>query len=1312
MSTPKEYVSVVNSLYLAFYGRPADPAGLAFWTEQTARFEGDLAGITASFATSEEAQVRFSTNSAVSRITQIYEQLFNRAPDAAGLAFWTEAVESGRASLADVSLEILKGARGSDYTLSDMRQKAADLFTATVEAGSTQYSGYASIEAARVLVRAVTPGATQDDLDALVKAAVSFADTATRNPQVVEAIATGSTLLGLFDTARGKGDPVALAQALADTAKAAAGDPVTLESLLRGGGMDKVLKVMPAEATLKDVVAALAEGGLPAAVDVVYPPEPPVAVVPTPTLPALSLSFESVAHDIGDANPADHVTNVRIADVSFSYSRALASGQQFEYSTDGQNWHRDGLEMSASGRFVTIKGLDLGAGAPVGGTILPRSVSSPDAGSSASVSSVSHDDLQTVVSLRVVEAGGAPVATTSTAIVYDSHVATPYVMFDTMQADPLLGAGNDITNVPSFTLGGIEAGAKVEYLADAAPAMPGFIMVLDPVSGLLIPMPVPTFPPATLPAWTAEKPVLHEGANSFTVRQTDVAGNVSETHRVQVVLDTQAPAGTPRIALVEDDGASPTDGITSVARLAITGLEPAGGIGWEYSLDDGATWTFGAVNDGSGQAELDLSAMGHENRTVLVRQRDAAGNVGQASDALSFTISAEAPKPAFVLGGSGFTLSVAGTATDAVTVDLTADTIARAGFDSVSHPSDIRLVDASDYAGSVRLLGSAADIAFAAPSFGEGKIAAYGIVDTKAGIFTGAPDQRVFVDGIEALLAGAQSVVLADTLSAQEWALLDGLQGFDMGALDALVDDMIPTAPLVVLDVDSGRPPLEDMDGVTNVGAYTVIPEEGATVQFSVDGLGDWTGDKPVAQEGANAFYVRQIDHAGNVSDAIRFSFTLDTKAPAAPTLALVSDTGIPDDLITAIGDVQVSGLTSGSTFEYRFGPQDAWQMGTTDQNGRAVFTAAGDGDKSVEVRAVDQAGNESAAATLSFKVDANAPQALQPSNLASVGYSLAGNPGALFLNAQDGSIKRSTIDPSEAGFLDKSGLSLVNLVTGLADPAHTSGFAFGIPTDGMLRFGAAIKAGMYAMSWQDLTFATRDGYLKAGQMLFAGGVDGAFSQEGFALSFITPEMNSADNMQFSGAYYGPHLSSTIATGGGQDAVFAAGVDLGIEYRVLQSTAQDLILGFGAGDTILFSGDAAARIERDGWDGIRWADNSAAQASPPGSAWPKVAVDAHDEAVEIVVQGAITSALYGYGLTQTLATLNGAIELSNASPVESLLILAKNGSGGAALLYVDNLNMNTSIDAGELTLVAMFSGGAPDPDQIQLIGSQVGIPGG
>lgn len=576
-TTTTDYASIANSFYLAFYGRPADPVGLKFWSQQVANVNGDLTSIVNAFATSQEAQDRFGSDSTADRITEIYQQLFNRNPETEGLAFWQNAVEKGNASLADVALSILKGSQGTDGKLVELRQQAMDKFTAQVEATGSQYVGAASIEAARILVRAVTLEATSTDIDSLVKAAVSFADTATKTPAVVDAIATGTTLNKLFDTVRGTADPVALAQTLADTAKAAAGNPATLDSLLRGGGMDKVLKVMPADATLKDVVKALAAGGLPAAVEVVYPTKPVVAE----PVAGLTLSFKTVSHDLNDLHPDDNVTNVKTANVSFNASKALASGQHVEYSVDGgQTWVKDGTGVTMSGNVITIKDVDLSHDLPKVHTMTAID---------------DHANVETTISLRVVDGSGNTAASTSQKLVYDGYVATPYVVLNTDSNDPHFAWNGELTKVAAYDVKGLDESVYVAYAQVGAETL---------------------FAP----------PALHEGLNSFTIRQFDAAGNMSE-QTVNITLDTKAPTSQP--TLTAD---SSTNG-----KFVVSGLETETNAAWYYSIDNGVHWKFGALNGNSSTATLDLSSADGEFK-VLVRQQDAAGNIGSSSNTLDLSI--------------------------------------------------------------------------------------------------------------------------------------------------------------------------------------------------------------------------------------------------------------------------------------------------------------------------------------------------------------------------------------------------------------------------------------------------------------------------------------------------------------------------------------------------------------------------------------------------------------------------------------------------------------------------------------------------
>ncbi len=928
MSTLSTYDSTVNSFYLAFYGRPADPAGLKFWSQQLAASNGELGAITQAFATSEEAQVRFGDDTVGDRVAEIYQQLFNRTIDADGLAYWTGVIEQGDASLADVSIAILNGARDSDATLSALRQQAADEFTAQVEASGTQYSGYASIEAARILVRAVTADATQNDVAQLVKAAVSFADTATKTPAVVEAIAVNTTLLALFDTARGKGDPVALAQALSDTAKAAAGDPVTLESLLRGGGMDKVLKVMPAAATLKDVVKALADGGLPAAVEVVYPTAPTAPSNPgTPSSSAFKLKFDHVIESDLDVNKKDNVTNYSQSDVTFKYTGDhLAKGQHVQASVDGKHWTELMVETDTVSKTVTVLGVKL-----AGQSTNIEMFASPN----ISIQESAPQNITTTISLRVVDAENKPVASFTPFkqdIIFDGYVAMPGLNFgsgESKNAFELATSGVITTSKAVYGIDTTEEGAYIQYDTSLAPKN----IFLGGSSN-----------------WSKDKPVLKEGEiTTFDVRQVDVAGNTSFIQTVKVVLDTVKPTGTPVITLAEassgsttpiidGDSASDSDNDSDImpigfgpsttpvttspntVNLTIGGLEKSTNVGWEYSTDKGASWKFGGRNNESGTASLTVEKVAAGPFEVLVRQLDAAGNVSPQSTAYPIEALDVAT---FVVSSQLTTLIISGASTDSVHVDLTADSYTRGSLEEVTYSHPFSLVHAVDYAGKVTVSGTVDEISYARESFMVGNIDGYSIVDVKDHIFSGAPGARVIADEyISFLLDFADSVTISDTLSMDEEALLEALPNFDMKTLIATVDNEAPAKPLLDIDENSGLPT------ETTVGEVQVMAlESDGTFQYRTSSDGQWQNGSGIVDgmatitltdAGQKYLDVKQFDAAGNESEVAHLEFLLLPKQDEEMGSGAESDdqpysgSDLPPESDSDVVDVDLIGAPSG----------------------------------------------------------------------------------------------------------------------------------------------------------------------------------------------------------------------------------------------------------------------------------------------------------------------------------------------------------------------------------------------------------------
>ena len=137
-------INAIVGLYVAYFDRAPDPAGLQFWIDQLDNGR-DFTTISQDFADSAEAQAIYpylsddndlGTISPVAFITNIYANLFGRVPDQAGLEFWTEVLESGAVAPGDMVEAISLGAKDNlndngffDRSVLDNKIECARYFT-------------------------------------------------------------------------------------------------------------------------------------------------------------------------------------------------------------------------------------------------------------------------------------------------------------------------------------------------------------------------------------------------------------------------------------------------------------------------------------------------------------------------------------------------------------------------------------------------------------------------------------------------------------------------------------------------------------------------------------------------------------------------------------------------------------------------------------------------------------------------------------------------------------------------------------------------------------------------------------------------------------------------------------------------------------------------------------------------------------------------------------------------------------------------------------------------------------------------------
>jgi len=123
----------LQELYVAYFGRAADPTGIDYWKEKgitTAAFAADM------YAAPEFKSV-YGSLTTEAQVNQIYKNLFDRAADVTGLTYWTKEINLGNLQLAEIAVHLIWAAQNNagssdDKTALTNRTEAATAYTAEV----------------------------------------------------------------------------------------------------------------------------------------------------------------------------------------------------------------------------------------------------------------------------------------------------------------------------------------------------------------------------------------------------------------------------------------------------------------------------------------------------------------------------------------------------------------------------------------------------------------------------------------------------------------------------------------------------------------------------------------------------------------------------------------------------------------------------------------------------------------------------------------------------------------------------------------------------------------------------------------------------------------------------------------------------------------------------------------------------------------------------------------------------------------------------------------------------------------------------
>lgn len=209
-SQASDYQDAVQALYISYFGRPADPIGLINFETALANAGAptDLSqlcpaaagnpaieALLASFGTSAESQKLYGSVSGTGGNVQdfvkaVFQNVFNRAPQSAGLVYWSNAIASGSLSQGDAALSIMTAALSNntaqgqlDAQLIRNRISVAGYFTSQVQqqGKTTSYTGSSAASSARAVLGAVTASTVVSDYENGVQNYVAAMSSASAN---------------------------------------------------------------------------------------------------------------------------------------------------------------------------------------------------------------------------------------------------------------------------------------------------------------------------------------------------------------------------------------------------------------------------------------------------------------------------------------------------------------------------------------------------------------------------------------------------------------------------------------------------------------------------------------------------------------------------------------------------------------------------------------------------------------------------------------------------------------------------------------------------------------------------------------------------------------------------------------------------------------------------------------------------------------------------------------------------------------------------------------------------------------------------
>jgi hypothetical protein len=432
--------------------------------------------------------------------------------------------------------------------------------------------------------------------------------------------------------------------------------------------------------------------------------------------------------------------------------------------------------------------------------------------------------------------------------------------------------------------------------------------------------------------WSVTTSALATGAQVLTATATDAAGGTSaHSQALDPVIGSSAPLSAPKIVSYSQDSGVAGDGITNDNTLTLTGTAAANST---VKVFDGSTLVGTTTANSSGSWSDILAVLTDAKHTLTAIAVNSSGQNSATSSALTVTIDTHAPAAPVLIS------------------------------DSVVNTNHVLLSGTAEANSTITVYDGT----------------------TAVGTATAATNGAWSVT-TSALATGSQVLTATATDAA-------GNTSAHSQALDPVIGSSAPSsAPKIVsYSQDSGVAG----DGITNDNTLTLtgtaVANSTVTIfdgtsklgTATVNGSGAWNYTTAALSDGNHSLTATDTSSGHTSSASSALAVTIDTHAPAAPTMAVYTEGGTAVGATTTADDFLLKGTAeANSTINVFDGGK---QVGTATTNGSGLWSFdtghIADGGHSFSSTATDAAGNTSAASAVKGVTVAGDPAAVGITNL------------------------------------------------------------------------------------------------------------------------------------------------------------------------------------------------------------------------------------------------------------------------------------------------------------------------------------------